>query len=68
MWLVYWVYAAWPVYGLAPAATIALVPAYRGDRPTYWTKLVLGTYDQEKALSGFFTRTYVLSKFSTASA
>jgi len=35
---------------------------YRGEWPPYWTTLVRSTYDQKKALGGFITRPYALSK------
>ena len=35
---------------------------HRGEWPPYWTTLVRSTYDQKKALGGFITRPYALSK------
>jgi len=42
---------------------LILYDSSRGERPPYWTALVQSTYDQKKALGGFSTTTYALSKF-----
>ncbi len=65
-WLFYYYTPLVPVlYPMNPTQVIAIGTWYcRGDQPTYWTKLVLGTYDQKKCEVFFYQNLHFVQFFN----